>query len=102
MVLHSYWITCITCGEMVEFIGKNIFGMALNLEKDQIGVIVFGDDQEIKQDDQVTALNRLVDVAVGPELLGRVVDGLGILIDGKGDFPSNIERKNVNVKLLVL
>jgi len=85
-------------GEMVEFVGKNIFGMALNLEKDRVGCIVFGDDQEIKQDDQVVALNRLVDVAVGEELLGRVVDGLGILIDGRGDVSPNLDRKNVERK----
>jgi len=85
-------------GEMVEFVGKNIFGMALNLEKDRVGCIVFGDDQEIKQDGEVVALNRLVDVAVGYELLGRVVDGLGILIDGKGDITETLERKNVERK----
>jgi F-type H+-transporting ATPase subunit alpha len=85
-------------GEMVEFVGKNIFGMALNLEKDRVGCIVFGDDQEITQDGQVVALNRLVDVAVGYELLGRVVDGLGILIDGKEDIGDALERKNVERK----
>jgi len=85
-------------GEMVEFVGKDIFGMALNLEKDRIGCIVFGDDQEIKQDDQVVALDRLVDVAVGEELLGRVVDGLGILIDGRGNITRELDRKNVERK----
>jgi F-type H+-transporting ATPase subunit alpha len=85
-------------GEMIEIIDKNIFGMALNLEKDRVGCIIFGDDQEIKQDDQVVALNRLVDVAVGDELLGRVVDGLGILIDGKEDITHNLQRKNVERK----
>jgi len=85
-------------GEMVEFTGKAIFGMALNLEKDQVGCIVFGDDQEIKQDDQVIALNRLVDVAVGNELLGRVVDGLGLLIDGKNEITTTLERKNAERK----
>jgi len=85
-------------GEMVEFVGKSIFGMALNLEKEQVGCIVFGDDQEIKQDDQVVALNRLVDVAVGENLLGRVVDGLGLLIDGKSEITETLERKNAERK----
>jgi proton translocating ATP synthase F1 alpha subunit len=84
---------------MVQFLNKskNIFGMALNLESDQVGIIVFGDDLEIAQDDQVLALERLVDVAVGEELLGRVVDALGTLIDGGEDLALterlNIERK---------
>lgn len=85
-------------GEMVEFTGKSIFGMALNLEKEQVGCIVFGDDQEIKQDDQVVALNRLVDVAVGEQLLGRVVDGLGLFIDGKDEITETLERKNAERK----
>jgi len=85
-------------GEMVEFTGKSIFGMALNLEKEQVGCIVFGDDQEIKQDDQVIALNRLVDVAVGDSLLGRVVDGLGLVIDGKNEITETLERKNAERK----
>jgi len=89
----------IRVGEMVQFLNKskNIFGMALNLEADQVGVIVFGDDQEITQDDSVLALGRLVDVGVGDELLGRVVDALGTLIDGGVDLKLatrlNIERK---------
>jgi proton translocating ATP synthase F1 alpha subunit len=89
----------IRVGEMVQFLNKskNIFGMALNLETDQVGIIVFGDDLEIAQDDQVLALERLVDVAVGEELLGRVVDALGTLIDGGADLSLtqrlNIERK---------
>jgi F-type H+-transporting ATPase subunit alpha len=85
-------------GEMVEFVGENIFGMALNLEKDRVGCIIFGDDQAIKQDGSVVAMNRLVDVAVGEELLGRVVDGVGILIDGKEDITANLDRKNVERK----
>jgi F-type H+-transporting ATPase subunit alpha len=89
----------IRVGELVQFLNKskNTFGMALNLETDQVGVIVFGDDQEITQDDCVQALGRLVDVGVGEELLGRVVDALGILIDGgvelKLETRLNIERK---------
>ena len=89
----------IRVGELVQFLNKskNIFGMALNLEADQVGVIVFGDDQEITQDDCVLALGRLVDVGVGEELLGRVVDALGTLIDGGIDLKLetrlNIERK---------
>lgn len=82
---------------MVEFSDKGVFGMALNLEHDQVGCIVFGDDQAIQQDDNVVALNRLVDVAVGEELLGRVVDGLGQVIDGR-DINPNLERKNIERK----
>jgi F-type H+-transporting ATPase subunit alpha len=85
-------------GEIVEFTGKGLFGMALNLETDKVGCIIFGDDNEIQQDDQVIALNRLVDIQVGEELLGRVVDGLGLAIDGKIDFPATLERKNAERK----
>jgi F-type H+-transporting ATPase subunit alpha len=88
----------IKVGEIVEFVGKNIYGMALNLEKDRVGCIVFGDDYEIKQDDEVICLNRLVDVAVGDQLLGRVTDGLGIVIDGREDITEVLERKNVERK----
>lgn len=84
-------------GEMVEFLGKNLKGMALNLETEQVGCIIFGDDSSIQQDDNVKCLNKLVTTPVGYSLLGRVVDGLGNLIDGGETFEFesflNVERK---------
>ena len=66
----------VQAGEMVEFPG-NIQGMALNLEEDNVGVVIFGSDRDIKEGDTVKRTNSIVDVPVGDELLGRVVDGLG-------------------------
>lgn len=84
-------------GEMVEFTRTTVKGMALNLEGDQVGCIVFGEDRDILQDDPVIGLDKLVQTPVGYELLGRVVNGIGTLIDGKTniDFNEfyNIERK---------
>ena len=73
----------VQAGEMVEFPG-GIRGMALNLEVDNVGVVIFGSDRDIKEGDTVKRTNAIVDVPVGDELLGRVVDGLGNPIDGKG------------------
>merc|ERR1711939_1106883 len=83
-------------GEMVEF-EDGSKGMALNLENDNVGVVIFGDDRKIKEGDTVKRTNAIVDVPVGKELLGRVVDGLGNPIDGKGAI-SNVERRRVEVK----
>lgn len=84
-------------GEMVEFVNKGLTGMALNLESEQVGCIIFGDDSSIQQDNFVRALNKLVTTPVGQELLGRVLDGIGNLIDGGKtiQFNSylNVERK---------
>jgi len=77
----------IQAGEMVEFPG-GIRGMALNLEIDNVGVVIFGSDRDIKEGDTVKRTNAIVDVPVGKELLGRVVDGLGNPIDGKGPIKS--------------
>ena len=71
-------------GEMVEFPGAGIRGMALNLETDNVGVVIFGDDRQIREGDTVARTGSIVDVPVGNGLLGRVVDGLGNPIDGKG------------------
>jgi F-type H+/Na+-transporting ATPase subunit alpha len=73
----------VQAGEMVEFPG-GIRGMALNLEVDNVGIVIFGDDRAIKEGDVVKRTKSIVDVPVGDELLGRVVDGLGNPIDGKG------------------
>ena len=82
---------------MVEF-NDGSKGMALNLENDNVGVVIFGDDRQIKEGDTVKRTKSIVDVPVGKELLGRVVDGLGNPIDGKGSLPSKINRKRVEVK----
>jgi F-type H+-transporting ATPase subunit alpha len=83
-------------GELVEFPGAGLKGMALNLETDNVGVVVFGDDRGIREGDTVSRTGRIVDVPVGRGLLGRVVDGLGQPIDGKGEIVG--ERRLVEVK----
>jgi F-type H+/Na+-transporting ATPase subunit alpha len=86
----------IQAGEMVEFPG-GIRGMALNLESDNVGVVIFGSDRDIKEGDVVKRTNAIVDVPVGDELLGRVVDGLGNPIDGKGPIKTK-KRSTADVK----
>jgi len=83
-------------GEMVEFPG-GIRGMALNLEVDNVGVVIFGTDRDIKEGDTVKRTNAIVDVPVGEALLGRVVDALGNPIDGKGPIEAK-ERSVADVK----
>ena len=75
-VARVHGLDKVQAGEMVEFPG-GIRGMALNLENDNVGVVIFGDDRTIKEGDTVKRTGAIVDVPVGPELLGRVVDGLG-------------------------
>jgi len=86
----------VQAGEMVEFPG-GIRGMALNLEVDNVGIVIFGSDQDIKEGDIVKRTKSIVDVPVGNGLLGRVVDGLGNPIDGKGPIVS-AERRQAEVK----
>ena len=86
----------IQAGEMVEFPG-GIRGMALNLEIDNVGVVIFGSDRDIKEGDTVKRTNAIVDVPVGKGLLGRVVDALGNPIDGKGAIEAT-ERRIADVK----
>jgi F-type H+-transporting ATPase subunit alpha len=86
----------VQAGEMVEFPG-GIRGMALNLEVDNVGVVIFGSDQDIKEGDVVKRTKSIVDVPAGDALLGRVVDGLGNPIDGKGPIAST-ERRVADVK----
>ncbi|MEK7245515.1 MAG: F0F1 ATP synthase subunit alpha, partial [Pseudomonadota bacterium] len=95
-IARIYGLDSVQAGEMVEFPG-GIKGMALNLEADNVGVVIFGDDRTIREGDTVKRTGAIVDVPVGPELLGRVVDGLGEPIDGKGPFPS-ARRARVEVK----
>ena len=86
----------VQAGEMVEFPG-GIRGMALNLEVDNVGIVIFGDDRSIKEGDTVKRTQSIVDVPAGEALLGRVVDGLGNPIDGKGDIATT-ERRVADVK----
>ncbi|MCR9109045.1 F0F1 ATP synthase subunit alpha [Marivita sp. XM-24bin2] len=106
-IARVYGLDNIQAGEMVEFPG-GIRGMALNLEADNVGIVIFGSDRDIKEGDTVKRTNAIVDVPVGDELLGRVVDGLGNPIDGKGPIktanrsiadvkaPGIIPRKSVH------
>ena len=96
-IARVYGLDNVQAGEMVEF-SDNSKGMALNLESDNVGVVIFGDDRNIKEGDTVKRTNSIVDVPVGKELLGRVVDGLGNPIDGKGSLPTKIKKMRVEVK----
>src|SRR5471030_1378920 len=87
----------VQAGEMVEFPG-GIKGMALNLETDNVGVVIFGTDSTIKEGDTVKRTGAIVEVPVGKGLLGRVVDPLGNPIDGKGEITNVAERRRVDVK----
>jgi len=95
-VARVYGLDKVQAGEMVEFPG-GIRGLALNLESDNVGVVIFGDDRSIKEGDLVKRTNAIVDVPVGRGLLGRVVDGLGNPIDGKGPL-TDVTRQRVEVK----
>ncbi len=95
-IARIYGLDNVEAGEMVEF-SEGTKGMALNLETDNVGVVIFGDDSHIKEGDIVKRTGEIVDVPVGKELLGRVVDGLGNPIDGKGPISSK-EKKRVEVK----
>jgi F-type H+-transporting ATPase subunit alpha len=95
-IARVYGLDQVQAGEMVEFPG-GIKGMALNLEMDNVGVSIFGDDTGIKEGDTVKRTGEIVDVPVGKELLGRVVDGLGNPIDGKGAIQSS-EKRRIELK----
>ncbi|MBS0284436.1 MAG: F0F1 ATP synthase subunit alpha [Proteobacteria bacterium] len=95
-IARIYGLDNVQAGEMVEF-ANGVQGMALNLEADNVGVVIFGSDAEIKEGDTVRRTGTIVDVPVGKGLLGRVVDGLGNPIDGKGPIEAT-ERRRVEVK----
>ncbi|HYE00605.1 MAG TPA: F0F1 ATP synthase subunit alpha, partial [Alphaproteobacteria bacterium] len=95
-VARVYGLDNVQAGEMVEF-ANGVKGMALNLEADNVGVVIFGSDSEIREGDTVKRTGAIVEVQVGPGLLGRVVDGLGNPIDGKGPIVG-VERRRVEVK----
>ena len=91
-IARVYGLDNVQAGEMVEF-SKGLKGMALNLENDNVGVVIFGDDRSIKEGDVVKRTGTIVDTPVGKSLLGRVVDGLGNPIDGKGPIKSSNKRR---------
>ena len=95
-IARVYGLDKVQAGEMVEFPGRTM-GMALNLEIDNVGVVIFGSDRDIKEGDLVKRTSSIVDVPVGMELLGRVVDGLGNPVDGKGPIKSK-KRSVADVK----
>jgi F-type H+-transporting ATPase subunit alpha len=96
-IARVYGLDNVQAGEMVEFPGA-IKGMALNLENDNVGVVIFGSDSTIKEGDTVKRTGAIVDVPVGKGLLGRVVDPLGMPLDGKGAIQNVAERRRVDVK----
>jgi len=96
-IARVYGLDNVQAGEMVEF-SVGLKGMALNLESDNVGVVIFGDDSSIKEGDVVKRTGAIVDVPVGKKLLGRVVDALGNPIDGKKELDKKLERKRVEVK----
>ena len=95
-IARVYGLDNVQAGEMVEFPG-GIRGMALNLEEDNVGIVIFGSDRDIKEGDTVKRTQSIVDVPAGDALLGRVVDGLGNPIDGKGPIEA-AERRVADVK----
>jgi F-type H+-transporting ATPase subunit alpha len=95
-IARVYGLDQVQAGEMVEFPG-GIRGMALNLESDNVGIVIFGDDRDIKEGDTVKRTGAIVDVPAGKALLGRVVDALGNPIDGKGEIKAE-ERRVADVK----
>ena len=96
-IARIYGLDNVQAGEMVEF-SDSSKGMALNLESDNVGVVIFGDDRAIKEGDTVKRTGAIVDVPVGKELLGRVVDALGNPIDGNGSLDKSLKRSRVEVK----
>ena len=96
-IARIHGLDSVQAGEMVEFDG-GIKGMALNLERDNVGVVIFGDDRGIKEGDTVKRLDEIVAAPVGKGLLGRVVDALGQPIDGKGELTDVAARNRVDVK----
>src|ERR1700743_3817544 len=96
-IARVFALATVQAGEMVEFTKAGVKGMALNLERDNVGVVIFGEDRAISEGDEVRRLGEIVDVPVGKGLLGRVVNPLGEPIDGKGPIKST-ERRRVDVK----
>jgi F-type H+-transporting ATPase subunit alpha len=97
-IARVFGLDKVQAGEMVEFPSAGVKGMALNLERDNVGVVIFGDDRTIGEGDEVRRLGEIVDVPVGKGLLGRVINPLGEPIDGKGPLTNVAERRRVDVK----
>lgn len=91
-------LEAVRAGELVVFFPSEIKGMALNLEKDIVGVVVFGNDREVQQGNYVLGTEKIVDISVGRSLLGRVVDALGNPLDGRVLDASTLEKRRVEVK----
>jgi F-type H+-transporting ATPase subunit alpha len=91
-IARLYGLEGAMAGELVEFPGE-LMGMVLNLEEDNVGVAIFGSDQKIREGDTVKRTGRIIDVGVGPSLVGRVVNALGVPVDGKGPVDSSIRRR---------
>ncbi len=96
-IARVFGLQNVMSGELVEFPSAGLRGMALNLESDNVGVVIFGDDRAIREGDTVSRTGRIVEVPVGKALLGRVVDALGNPIDGKGPIVTD-ERRLVELK----
>ncbi len=97
-IARVFGLDQVQAGEMVEFPSAGVKGMALNLERDNVGIVIFGADSEISEGDEVRRLGEIVDVPVGKGLLGRVVNPLGEPIDGKGPITGVAEKRRVDVK----
>src|ERR1700753_455203 len=97
-IARVYGLDKVQAGEMVEFPKAGVKGMALNLERDNVGIVIFGEDREIREGDEARRLGEIVDVPVGKGLLGRVVNPLGEPIDGKGPLTDVAERRRVDVQ----
>ncbi|MFI4975305.1 MAG: F0F1 ATP synthase subunit alpha [Caulobacterales bacterium] len=97
-IARVFGLDNVQAGEMVEFPSAGVKGMALNLERDNVGIVIFGEDRAISEGDEVRRLGEIVDVPVGKGLLGRVVNPLGEPIDGKGPLTNVAERRVVDVK----
>lgn len=95
-IARVFGLTKVQAGEMVEF-SSGIRGMALNLETDNVGIVVLGNDRDIQEGDVVQRTGAIVDVPIGEEMLGRVFDALGNPIDGLGPVKAT-ERKRVEIK----
>merc|ERR1711966_641727 len=96
-IANVYGLSAVSAGEMVEFSPSGLKGMALNLNTDSVGVVVFGSDRVVREGDTVKRTGDIMDVPIGDGMMGRVVDGIGAPIDGKGPLEST-ERRMVEVK----
>ncbi|MCC2645127.1 MAG: synthase subunit alpha, partial [Burkholderiales bacterium] len=88
-IVRIYGLSDVMQGEMILFPG-NVYGMAMNLERDSVGAVILGDYEHIKEGDEVSCTRRILEVPIGRELIGRVVDALGRPIDGKGPINAKL------------